>query len=87
MREMQELERRIKARMAKIKHKLAILSGKGGVGKSTIAANLAVRLAQRGYKVGILDADIHGPSIPKILDLEGQEITVCLLYTSPSPRD
>jgi len=78
MREMQELERRIKAQMAKIKHKLAILSGKGGVGKSTIAANLAVGLAQREYKVGILDADIHGPSIPKILDLESQETTVGL---------
>lgn len=76
MREMQELERRIKARMAKIKHKLAILSGKGGVGKSTIAANLAVGLAQRGCKVGILDADIHGPSIPKILDLENREVAV-----------
>ncbi|MGC8817441.1 MAG: Mrp/NBP35 family ATP-binding protein [Candidatus Hadarchaeum sp.] len=72
--EMQEQERRIKIRMAKIKHKLAILSGKGGVGKSTIAANLAIALARKGYKVGVLDVDIHGPSIPKILGIRGREL-------------
>ena len=64
--EIQEQEKRLKARMAKIKHKLAILSGKGGVGKSTITANLALALVRKGHKVGVLDADIHGPSIPKI---------------------
>jgi len=72
---MQEQEKRLKIRMAKIKNKLAILSGKGGVGKSTITANLAIALARKGHKVGILDADIHGPSIPKILGIRGRELT------------
>lgn len=54
---------------------MAILSGKGGVGKSTITANLAVVLAQRGYRVGILDADIHGPSIPKLLGARKGKLT------------
>lgn len=62
---------KIKERMSKIKHKIAILSGKGGVGKSTVTVNLAAALAQRGKKVGILDADIHGPNIPKMLGLDG----------------
>ncbi len=75
MKEIQEQEKRIKIRMAKIKHKLAILSGKGGVGKSTITANLAIALARKGHKVGVLDIDIHGPSIPKILGMRGQELT------------
>jgi ATP-binding protein involved in chromosome partitioning len=54
----------------KIKHKILVLSGKGGVGKSTVAANLAVSLSQNGHEVGILDIDIHGPSIPKLLGIE-----------------
>lgn len=60
--------------MLKIKHKLAIMSGKGGVGKSTFTANLGVAFARQGYKVGILDADIHGPSIPKILGISGKKL-------------
>ena len=53
------------------KHVIAIHSGKGGVGKSTVAANLAITLAKMGMKVGLLDADIHGPSVPKMFHTEG----------------
>jgi len=58
-------------RMHRIKHKILVLSGKGGVGKSTVAVNMAVSLSLAGKKVGLLDIDIHGPSIPKLLHLEG----------------
>jgi len=56
----------------KIKNKIVVLSGKGGVGKSTVAANIAMSLAMKGYKTGLLDVDIHGPSIPVILGLENE---------------
>ncbi len=72
--EIEKQKERIKARMSKIKHKLVILSGKGGVGKSTVTANLSVTFALRGQKVGILDADIHGPSIPKIFGIRGRKL-------------
>ncbi|MGQ9788713.1 MAG: Mrp/NBP35 family ATP-binding protein [Candidatus Hadarchaeaceae archaeon] len=72
--EMEEEGRLIQVRMGKIKHKLAILSGKGGVGKSTVTANLGMAFARSGQKVGILDADIHGPSIPKLLGIRGQKL-------------
>lgn len=52
-----------------VKHVIAIASGKGGVGKSTVTANLAVELARRGHKVGLIDADIHGPSMPTMFDV------------------
>jgi len=58
-------------RMTKIKRKILVLSGKGGVGKSTVAVNLAVALASKGNKVGLLDVDIHGPSVPKLMGVEG----------------
>jgi len=69
-----EEQQRLKDRMGKIKHKIAIISGKGGVGKSTITVNLAAAFAQKGNKVGVLDADIHGPSVPKLLGLEGRQV-------------
>lgn len=56
--------------LSQVQHILAISSGKGGVGKSTVSANLAVALAQKGYRVGLLDADVHGPSIPKMFSIE-----------------
>ena len=61
----------LKDRMGLIKHKILVMSGKGGVGKSTVAVNLAISLALSGKKVGLLDVDIHGPSIPKMMKLEG----------------
>ena len=66
----QEEERRLHERMEQIGRKLIVLSGKGGVGKSTVAANLAVALAAGHFKVGLLDVDIHGPSIPMLMGLE-----------------
>ncbi|MCE5296623.1 MAG: Mrp/NBP35 family ATP-binding protein [Euryarchaeota archaeon] len=57
-------------RLAQIKHKIIIMSGKGGVGKSTVATNLAMSLAMRGYETGILDVDITGPNVPKMLGVE-----------------
>ncbi|MDF7798657.1 Mrp/NBP35 family ATP-binding protein [Pontiellaceae bacterium B1224] len=64
-----EDQRKINARMAQVKHKICVLSGKGGVGKSTVAVNLATALSDAGKKVGLLDVDIHGPSIPTMLGL------------------
>ncbi|MFY9605349.1 MAG: Mrp/NBP35 family ATP-binding protein [Thermoplasmata archaeon] len=55
--------------LAKVKHKIVVMSGKGGVGKSTVAVNLAFTIAKKGLDVGLLDADIHGPSVPKLLGL------------------
>ena len=59
-----------------IKHKVMVLSGKGGVGKSTVSTGLALSLAQQGLKVGILDIDITGPNVPKMMGLEGRRLHV-----------
>ncbi|MFX0096488.1 MAG: Mrp/NBP35 family ATP-binding protein [Candidatus Hodarchaeota archaeon] len=67
-----EQKSKLEMRMKQIKHKIAIMSGKGGVGKSMITANLAAELASKDSDVGILDADIHGPCIPKMLGIQGQ---------------
>jgi len=63
-------EPKIVVNLRRIKRKIMVMSGKGGVGKSTIAANLAAGLALRGYRVGLLDCDIHGPTVPTIFGLE-----------------
>ncbi|EPS65090.1 hypothetical protein M569_09688, partial [Genlisea aurea] len=70
-------------RMAAVKHKILVLSGKGGVGKSTLAAQLSFALAAMDFTVGLLDIDICGPSIPKMLGLEGQDIYRSGLGWSP----
>ncbi len=67
---------RLRAHMKKIKHKIVVLSGKGGVGKSTVSVNLAVGLVQRGFKVGLLDTDIHGPNVAHMLGLDQEVMTV-----------
>jgi len=61
---------KITKNLSQIKHKLIVLSGKGGVGKSTASVNLALTLSEKGYDVGLLDSDLHGPSIPKMLGIE-----------------
>ncbi|GBG90258.1 hypothetical protein CBR_g50436 [Chara braunii] len=70
-------------RMASVKHKILVLSGKGGVGKSTFSAQLSFALAAMDKQVGLLDIDICGPSIPKMLGLEGEEIHQSNLGWSP----
>ena len=65
---------KLASRLCRIKHKIVVLSGKGGVGKSTVAVNLAMSLHLAGHKVGLLDVDIHGPSIPTMLGLEGRQV-------------
>lgn len=63
-------DRQIAQTMAHISHKIFVMSGKGGVGKSSVTVNTAAALAQKGHKVGILDVDMHGPSVPNLLGLK-----------------
>jgi Mrp family chromosome partitioning ATPase len=65
----QEQEALIKASLAKIKHKIFVLSGKGGVGKSSVSANLAASLSKKGYRTGLMDVDVHGPSIAHMMGM------------------
>jgi len=67
-------EEMLRARLSRIAKKIMVMSGKGGVGKTTVAVNLAVSLAQKGYRTGLLDADLHGPNIPKMLGAEHREL-------------
>jgi ATP-binding protein involved in chromosome partitioning len=69
MMEAQDAE--IREKLKRFKNKFLVMSGKGGVGKSTIAAYLAVGLAKRDYQIGLMDVDLHGPSIPRLLGLKG----------------
>lgn len=68
----------LRTRMKKIKHKIAVISGKGGVGKTVTAVNLAIAFAMQGHKnrVGLLDADLHGPCVPKMLGMEDKKLKV-----------
>ncbi len=65
-----EMDGRLAASLGDIRFKLLVMSGKGGVGKSTVAAYLALGLAAKGYQVGLLDVDLHGPSIPRMLGIK-----------------
>jgi ATP-binding protein involved in chromosome partitioning len=69
-------EKALKEKLDRIRHTFIVLSGKGGVGKSTVAVNLALSLSLRGLRTGILDVDIHGPSVPKLLGLSGRRVGV-----------
>ncbi len=69
-----KLDNQLKDNMSKIKYKILVLSNKGGVGKSSVAVNLACSLSEKDYKVGILDADLHGPSVAKMLGFEGKRL-------------
>ncbi|EKD34800.1 MAG: hypothetical protein ACD_75C02180G0001, partial [uncultured bacterium] len=57
--------------LGKIKNKILVMSGKGGVGKSTVSVNLALGLANKGYQVGLMDVDIHGPDVVRMLNMKG----------------
>lgn len=70
--EVWEAELKARERLELIRHKLLVMSGKGGVGKSTVAVYLALGLARRGYQVGLLDVDLHGPDIARMLGLKGR---------------
>ena len=74
-----EQDKRLAERMKLVKHKIVVMSGKGGVGKSTVAVNIARALAEKGYQVGLMDTDIHGPNAAKMLGLDGE-----MLYQNDS---
>jgi len=89
--EMELQELRIHERMSKIDHKIIVMSGKGGVGKSTVTVNLANALLEKGFKVGVLDTDIHGPNIAKMFGCEGEvlgsnEDGSVIIPVSPMPN-
>jgi len=69
-----EEEAKLRKNLANIRHRLLVFSGKGGVGKSTVSSNLAMAFALRGQKVGLLDVDIHGPNLAKMLGVEGEHL-------------
>ena len=66
--------KQLRERMERVRHKVAVMSGKGGVGKSLVTVNLAAALAAEGKRVGVLDADLHGPTVPRMLGLKGAHL-------------
>ncbi len=68
----QQQEAELKNTLSKIKYKLIVMSGKGGVGKTSVSVNLGIALASKGFKVGIMDVDLHGPDVPRMLGLKGE---------------
>jgi len=78
-----EDEIKVSLALSLMKNRLLVFSGKGGVGKSTVAANLALALAQKGMKIGLLDIDIHGPNLPKMLGVEDKRLDVSPVGIKP----
>ena len=72
--EFEKQTEKILARMAAVKNKIIVMSGKGGVGKSTVSVNLAAATAAEGFKTGLLDIDLHGPNVPRMLGIDGQRL-------------
>jgi len=72
--EQEQEDKALKNRMSQIRHTMLVLSGKGGVGKSTVAVNLAMEFAREGKRVGLLDVDIHGPSIPGMFGMDDRKL-------------
>ncbi len=70
-----EEDKKIEETLSKIKYKIAVLSGKGGTGKTTVTVNIAQALSDKGYKIGVLDADVTGPNIPLMFGVEDDQIT------------
>ncbi len=66
-----EQDMAVNVSLGKIKHKILVMSGKGGVGKTSTSVNLSIALAAKGYRVGIMDVDLHGPDVPRMLGLNG----------------
>lgn len=66
-----EQEAKVKDSLSRIKNKFIVMSGKGGVGKTSTSVNLSIALAKKGFKVGIMDVDLHGPDVPRMLGLQG----------------
>ena len=75
-----EQQAKVKTSLDKIRHKFIVMSGKGGVGKTSTSVNLSIALANQGCKVGIMDVDLHGPDVPRMLGLQG------LLDISPNQK-
>jgi len=69
-----EQETKLRDTLARIKHVIIVISGKGGVGKSTVSSNLAMSLAMKGYQTGLMDIDITGPNIPKMFGIEDEQL-------------
>jgi len=74
LKQIKEREERIKRNLDKTHHRIVIFSGKGGVGKTTVAVNLSYALIKDGFRVGLLDADITGPNVPKMIGLKGSPL-------------
>lgn len=85
MEDNEKKEQTLKANLSKFKHRIVVMSGKGGVGKSFIAVNLAYGLALQGKKVGLLDVDIHGPSLAKLMNIEGIPLPLNEAGDMPTP--